>query len=448
MAYAAQDARHRRPRIAASSRALGTGLHAAVVALAACGKATPRREKPRPVLVVRPGGGADAASAAFAGEIRAREESPLSFRVGGKHRAAPGRCRRRTCVRGDLLAVLDPGRPARAGRAAQAQLAAAEAELAPRQRRPGALRQARPASSWSAVRRSMRRTPRHAAAAGPGQCRARQLDVARNQAAYTQLRAPRDGVIASAQRRSRAGGRRRPGRSSRSPPTAAAKSRSRCRNRASAISAVGQPVLVELWSAARPAPAGHASARSPPAADPQARTYAARVALDGDAAKARRTRPERARVRAAATARDGGAERAAVGAAARRQRRDRGVGGRSGDAQRCSCTPVQLGAVRRDTRAGAVGPRRRTTGSSPPAATCCAKARRSRRWIATTARSRRATASPAKRSAEPCRRFNLSEWALRNRSLVVYAMLVLALIGVWSLPQPGPVARIRRSPSR
>ena len=29
-------------------------------------------------------------------------------------------------------------------------------------------------------------------------------------------------------------------------------------------------------------------------------------------------------------------------------------------------------------------------------------------------------------------RFNLSEWALRNRTLVVYAMLVLALVGAWS----------------
>src|SRR5688572_23825743 len=30
------------------------------------------------------------------------------------------------------------------------------------------------------------------------------------------------------------------------------------------------------------------------------------------------------------------------------------------------------------------------------------------------------------------RRFNLSEWALNNRALVVYAMLMLALIGAWS----------------
>ena len=35
------------------------------------------------------------------------------------------------------------------------------------------------------------------------------------------------------------------------------------------------------------------------------------------------------------------------------------------------------------------------------------------------------------------RAFNLSEWALRNRTLVVYAMLVLALIGAWSYKHLG-----------
>jgi multidrug efflux pump len=35
------------------------------------------------------------------------------------------------------------------------------------------------------------------------------------------------------------------------------------------------------------------------------------------------------------------------------------------------------------------------------------------------------------------RAFNLSEWALRNRALVVYAMLVLALIGAWSYKHLG-----------
>ena len=34
-------------------------------------------------------------------------------------------------------------------------------------------------------------------------------------------------------------------------------------------------------------------------------------------------------------------------------------------------------------------------------------------------------------------RFNLSEWALRNRALVVYAMLLIALVGAWSYRQLG-----------
>ena len=35
------------------------------------------------------------------------------------------------------------------------------------------------------------------------------------------------------------------------------------------------------------------------------------------------------------------------------------------------------------------------------------------------------------------RRFNLSQWALTNRTLVLYAMIVLALIGAWSYRQLG-----------
>nr|HMM25220.1 efflux RND transporter periplasmic adaptor subunit [Pseudoxanthomonas mexicana] len=49
--------------------------------LTACSADKPA-ESPRPALVVQPGGGADAALSAYAGEVRAREESPLSFRVG------------------------------------------------------------------------------------------------------------------------------------------------------------------------------------------------------------------------------------------------------------------------------------------------------------------------------------------------------------------------------
>ncbi|HEY5972956.1 MAG TPA: biotin/lipoyl-binding protein, partial [Pseudoxanthomonas sp.] len=91
--------------------------------LAGCNSDAKPIEAGRPVLVMHPGGGADAAVTAYAGEIRAREESPLSFRVGGKL------VRREVDVgahvrAGDLLAVLDAGDLAAQARAAQAQLAA------------------------------------------------------------------------------------------------------------------------------------------------------------------------------------------------------------------------------------------------------------------------------------------------------------------------------------
>ncbi|HWS79238.1 MAG TPA: hypothetical protein VN205_12780, partial [Thermomonas sp.] len=47
-------------------------------ALAACGESGTQAETARPVLVVHPAGGPDAAFSAYAGEIRAREESALS----------------------------------------------------------------------------------------------------------------------------------------------------------------------------------------------------------------------------------------------------------------------------------------------------------------------------------------------------------------------------------
>src|SRR5690606_1199774 len=100
---------------------------AGVAVLAGCNRDAPPVEGPRPVLVVHPRA-ADAAVAAFAGEVRAREESPLAFRVGGKlveRRAEVGDHVRA----GDILAVLDGSDLQAQARAAQAQWAAASAEL-------------------------------------------------------------------------------------------------------------------------------------------------------------------------------------------------------------------------------------------------------------------------------------------------------------------------------
>jgi multidrug efflux system membrane fusion protein len=256
-------------------------IAAATLFISACGGAGKPPETPRPVLVTRAGDAAPT-MVAFAGEIRAREESALSFRVGGKL------IRRDVDVgarvkRGDLLAVLDPGDLRLQAQAAQAQLAAAEAELV--RARADQARYARLAKE-QLVSRSALDAQNAAYQAAAGQVRAARanLDVARNQAAYAELRAPRDGAIASRQAEAGqvvaagqtiftlAGGGGR--------EVAIALPESRIRS-----FSVGQPVLVELWSA--PGQRLHGTIREiAPAADPQARTYAARIALRDDAARA------------------------------------------------------------------------------------------------------------------------------------------------------------------
>lgn len=255
---------------------------AVVLPLSGCSSDAKPAETARPVLVIHPGGGAEAALTAYAGEIRAREESPLSFRVGGKL------VRREVDVgahvkQGDLLAVLDAGDLAAQARAAQAQLTAAEAELA--RARADQARFAKLASD-QLVSRSTLDAQNAAATAAQGQANAARanLDVARNQTAYTQLRAPHDGVIASRAAEagqvvaagqtvftlSADGGRE----------VAIALPESRIRD-----FSVGQQVAVELWSAPGQQLPGTIREIAP-AADPQARTYATRVSLSGDAAKA------------------------------------------------------------------------------------------------------------------------------------------------------------------
>jgi multidrug efflux system membrane fusion protein len=260
----------------------GLAVLAAAVALAGCNSEASTTEAPRPVLVMHPGGGAEAALTAYAGEIRAREESPLSFRVAGKL------VRRDVDIgahvrQGDLLAVLDAGDLAAQARAAQAQLTAAEAELA--RARADQARYAKLAGQ-QLVSRSALDAQNAAATAAQGQANAARanLDVARNQSAYTQLRAPHDGMIAS--RAAEAGQVVGAGQTvftiaaDGGREVAIALPESRIRE-----FRVGQPVVVELWSAPGQRLPGTIREVAP-AADPQARTYATRVELTGEAAKA------------------------------------------------------------------------------------------------------------------------------------------------------------------
>lgn len=265
----------------ATDRSFGGWLCGVALAalLAACTGEQAPAEAPRPVLVEQPTGGAGAAVTAYAGEVRAREESPLAFRIGGnlvrRHVDAGDQVRK-----GQVLAELDPGDQRLQVQAAQAQLAAAEAELA--RARSDRARYAALAGEQlvSASAMDAQETAWKAAAEQARAARA-ELEVARNQAAYSQLRAPRDGVIAD--RLVEAGQVVAAGQAVFSlagdggREVAIALPESRIRG----IS-VGQPVEVELWNTpGRRLPGSIREIAA--AADPQSRTFAARVALDAGA---------------------------------------------------------------------------------------------------------------------------------------------------------------------
>ena len=238
--------------------ALGMAL---LATLAGCGGQEPVTETPRPVLVVHPAAGADTAPAAYAGDIRARNESPLSFRVGGNlvKRLVDAGDRVR---RGQLLAELDPGDAALQASAAQAEMI----------RIGGDLERYRKLVAQKLVSQSTFDAQQAAYRAARAQ-----YELTRNQSAYTRLHAPRDGVIAT---RSAEAGQTVAAGQAIGREVAIALPESRIRE-----VSVGQQVLVELWSAPGQLLPGRVRELSP-AADPQARTFAARVALEGDAANA------------------------------------------------------------------------------------------------------------------------------------------------------------------
>lgn len=255
---------------------------AALLALGGCGGDEAAGPAPRTVLVVQPGAAGDPGGLAFAGEVRAREESALAFRVGGKlvkrHVDVGERVRA-----GQVLAELDAEDLELQATAARAQLAAAEGELARAssdRARYAALAQ------QQLVSRSALDAQEAVYAAAAGQARAARAnyEAARNAAGYARLLAPRDGVIALRQAEAGqvvAAGQTIFGLAADGPrEIAIALPEARVRD-----FAVGQRAAVELWNA----PGRRLPARIreiAPAADPQTRTHAARVALDDPAVAA------------------------------------------------------------------------------------------------------------------------------------------------------------------
>ena len=250
--------------------------------IAACSPAEPESDtSPRPALVVQPGTG-DALRDIYPGEVRARYEPELAFRIGGK-------ISRRMVTVGDRVEAGQPLAELNAEDvrleldAARARLASARSD---QRLARSELERYRTLLDRQVISQSQFDTVESRAEAGDAQLeQARaQLKVASNQADYAVLEAPQTGVIA--RRMAEAG------------QVVAA-------GQAVFVLAVdgdrevvidlpeqdvkrfqvGDEVAIELWS--RPGEPFPGRIRElAPAADPSSRTFEARVAFDNETADA------------------------------------------------------------------------------------------------------------------------------------------------------------------
>lgn len=251
--------------------ALPVGL---ALLLSACGQESTPQTSLRPAMVVQPQP-ASAAADSYPGEVRARFEPELAFRIGGK-------VSKRLVEEGQRvkaeqpLAELDPQDVRLQLEASRAQLAAAEANLnlvkAERDRYKTLLeRQMVSRSQYDNAENLYR-----AGLARLKQVRA-EFDVAGNQAEYAVLRASQDGVIAK--RQVEVGQVVAAGQTV---FTLAADGEREVLiglpEQQFGRFKVGQPVAVELWSQPDQRFNGRIRELSP-SADPRSRTYAARIAF-------------------------------------------------------------------------------------------------------------------------------------------------------------------------
>ncbi|WP_174875371.1 efflux RND transporter periplasmic adaptor subunit [Vogesella oryzae] len=167
----------------------------ALLSLAGCKQEVTAVEEIRPVRYVIAGSNAASDSKQFSGEIRARQESQLAFRIAGKVIAKRVNAGDQV-KKGQVLALLDASDYRLDTAAKQATLAAARADLAQQQADLKRYRELLTQNFISAAQVERQQTAVDAARASLQQAEAA-LSASRNQDAYTALTADADGVIAS-----------------------------------------------------------------------------------------------------------------------------------------------------------------------------------------------------------------------------------------------------------
>lgn len=184
------------PSLSNRLRRLGLGLVLilpTLVLVSGCSSRAEVQEPIRPAIVARPQSAAAEAGSLYSGDVKARYENALGFRVGGKIR------QRRVDVgahvkAGDLIAELDPQDLHLQASSAQATLAAAEADLATARSERSRYEALRGKNFVSETQFDAVDNRLKAATARAAEARAA-LNVAQNQAGYSELRADQDGII-------------------------------------------------------------------------------------------------------------------------------------------------------------------------------------------------------------------------------------------------------------
>jgi len=247
---------------------------AAALALAGCGKAPVIEEPVRPVIAMQVQPGSGASLDVYSGEVRARYESDVAFRVGGKLVARlvdAGAA----VKKGQVLARLDPEDARLAANASAGQLAAAESDYTHAKAELARYQDLLDKKFISASAFDAKQNAHNAAKGRLEQARS-QSAISSNQASYTTLVADADGIVMSVSAE--------PGQVV--SPGQAVMKLARAGEKEILVNApesqldrfkVGQPVGITLWSDASKVTAGRIREIAG-SADPVTRTYLVRVA--------------------------------------------------------------------------------------------------------------------------------------------------------------------------